>query len=203
MQYGSRVDSSGEVIKDNEVRLRPVAGEKVEGNTIVSIGMDKDKDGNPTSNRAAVEFKQANGTVVKWSIFEPQPSTERIIDKFGKEVGNNDWQLDKMNKNIRHLATKIVSEDEYFAAIEANGGPKSFVDFINRVSKVLMPEVAGKLFTMKFVYLKGYVSIPNFPHWIATPDNTDALITTKSDSYVPEKPSATPLTKAVSSPDAF
>ena len=173
--YGSRLDSKGEAIQENSQYTNPVAGERVKGNTIESIGLAEDKDGNIVETRANVVFKQANGSTVRWTIFE---ATE-------------DWQFDSLNKNIKHLATKLMTEEEYYAGIEAGGAPTDFVSFIDRLSKLLVPKAAGKVFTIKFVYKKGYVTVPTFPNWIALPENENTLTTNpKYDKYVKEEPTA-------------
>tara|TARA_B100001939_G_C16766632_1_gene540716 strand:+ start:148 stop:714 length:567 start_codon:yes stop_codon:yes gene_type:complete len=171
--YGSRLDSKGEAIQENSQYTNPVAGERVKGNTIESIGLAEDKDGNIVETRANVVFKQANGATVRWTIFEAQ----------------EDWQFDSLNRNIKHLATKLMTEDEYYAGIEAGGAPTDFVSFIDKLAKLLLPKAQGKQFTMKFVYKKGYVSVPSFPNWIALPENEDTLSTNpKYDKYEKEEP---------------
>jgi hypothetical protein len=172
--YGSRVDAEGKAIQGDSSFVAGVAGERVVGNTIQSIGLATDKEGNVVENRATIEFKQASGKVVRWTVFE---ATEP-------------WQFDNLNKNIKHLATKVMTEEEYYAGMEAGGTPANFQAFINKVSALIMPKAAGKVFTMKFVYKNGYLSIPSFPNWIATPENASSLTTNaKYDFYTPEVPS--------------
>lgn len=173
--YGSRLDSKGEAIQENSQYATPVAGERVEGNVIEAISLAEDKEGNIVETRANVVFKQANGAAVRWTIFE---ATE-------------DWQFDSLNRNIKHLATKLMTEEEYYAGIEKGGAPSDFVGFIDKLSKLILPKAEGKVFTIKFVYKKGYVSIPSFPNWIALPENADTLSTNaKYDKYVKEEPTA-------------
>ena len=173
--YGSRVDSEGKAIQGDSGYAKPVTGERVEGNKLISIGLAEDKDGNTIESRAVVTFEQANGSKVRLTLFE---ATEP-------------WQFDSLNKQVKHLATKLMTEEEYYAGLEAGGAPSNFVEFISKVSALLMPKAAGKVFTMKFVYLNGYVSIPKFPNWIATPENADTLSTNpKYDVYTPEVPTA-------------
>lgn len=170
--YGSRVDSEGKAIQGDSSYVSPVAGERVEGNTLESIALAEDKDGNTIENRAVVTFKQANGSFVRWTLFE---ATEQ-------------WQFDNLNRGVKHLATKLMTEEEYYAGLEAGGAPTNFVAFINKLASLLMPRAAGKLFTMKFVYKNGYVTVPSFPNWIALPENADTLSTNaKYDKYTPEE----------------
>ena len=180
--YGSRTDSKGQAVTGDSAYLAPVTGERVEGNTIASIGLATDKDGNTLETRATVEFQQASGAKVRWTIFEAQ----------------EDWQFDSLNRNVKHLATKLMTEDEYYAGI---GAPADFPSFINALSALIMPKAAGKVFTMKFVYNNGYVTVPRFPNWIATPENANTLSTNpKYDKYEPEEASEAPAEVAEDSP---
>jgi hypothetical protein len=178
--YGSRTDSKGQAISGDSAYVAPVTGERVEGNTLAAIGLATDKDGNTVDTRATVEFQQANGAKVRWTLFEPQD-------------GEDGWQKDALERNVKHLATKIMTEDEYYAGMEAGGGAPDFPSFINKLSSLLVPAAAGKVFTMKFVYNNGYVTVPRFPNWIATPENANTLSTNpKYDKYEPEVASEAP-----------
>lgn len=173
--YGSKVDGSGKEIQGDSTYLSPVAGERVEGNTLVSIGLAKDKDDNVIDTRANIVFQQANGAQVRLTLFE-------AVEQ---------WQFDNLNKQVKHLATKLMTEEEYYAGINAGGAPTGFQDFIAKISNLFMPLAAGKLFTMKFIYKNGYVSVPSFPNWIALPENADTLTTNpKYDKYVKEEPTS-------------
>tara|TARA_R110002126_G_scaffold47605_3_gene133354 strand:+ start:5990 stop:6556 length:567 start_codon:yes stop_codon:yes gene_type:complete len=179
--YGSRVDAEGKAIQGDSSFVPAVAGERVVGNTLVSIGLAEDKDGNTVETRATLLFKQANGGNVRVTLFE---ATEG-------------WQFDNLNKQIKHLATKVMTEEEYYAGLEAGGAPSNFTEFINKVAALIMPKAAGKVFTMKFVYKNGYLSVPSFPNWIANPENADTLSTNaKYDKYVAEEASAAPAAAA-------
>lgn len=173
--YGSRTDEKGNAIQGDSGYVQPVTGERVEGNTLASIGLAKDKDGNEVETRATVVFNQANGSSVRWTIFEPQDGEE------------NKWQYTNLNKQVKHLATKLMTEDEFYDGIEAGGAPADFPSFIAKINALFMPKAVGKVFTMKFVYSNGYVTIPKFPNWIALPENADTLSTNpKYDKYEPE-----------------
>lgn len=173
--YGSRVDAEGKEIQGDSGYVSPVAGERVEGNTLESIKLSEDKEGNTVESRATLLFKQANGSNVKVTLFE---ATE-------------DWQFTNLNKQIKHLATKVMTEEEYYAGIEANGSPQNFPSFIKKVSDLVMPKASGKVFTMKFVYKNGYLTVPSFPNWIALPENANTLSTNKKyDKYEQEEPTS-------------
>ena len=171
--YGSKVDGSGKEIQGDSTYLSPVAGERVEGNTLVSIGLAEDKDGNIVDTRANIVFQQTNGAQVRITLFE-------AVEQ---------WQFDSLNKQVKHVATKLMTEEQYYTGINAGGAPTGFQDFIAKVSGLLTPLAAGKLFTMKFVYKNGYVGVPSFPNWIALPENADTLTTNpKYDKYIKEEP---------------
>tara|TARA_R110000822_G_scaffold152136_5_gene291439 strand:+ start:4599 stop:5171 length:573 start_codon:yes stop_codon:yes gene_type:complete len=171
--YGSKVDGSGKEIQGDSTYLSPVAGERVEGNTLVSIGLAEDKDGNIVDTRANIIFQQDNGAQVRITLFE-------AVEQ---------WQFDSLNKQVKHVATKLMTEEQYYTGINAGGAPTGFQDFIAKVSGLLTPLAAGKLFTMKFVYKNGYVGVPSFPNWIALPENADTLTTNpKYDKYIKEEP---------------
>jgi hypothetical protein len=190
--YGSRTDSKGQAIQGDSSFVSAVAGERVPGNTLVSIGLSEDKDGNVVETRATIEFQQSNGAKVRMTIFEPNDDDQQRFEQ----------QQVSVERNIKHLATKLMTEDEYYSGMEAGGLPKTFPAFIAKVSALLMPKAAGKVFTMKFVYSNGWVTVPKFPNWIALPGNEDTLSTNaKYDKYTPETPSAAP--SVVANGDVF
>lgn len=179
--YGSRVDSKGQAVTSDSSYVAAETGERVQGNTIASIGLAKDKEGNTVETRATIEFQQASGAKVRWTLFEPQ------------EGEGNEWQKDALERNIKHVATKVMTEDQYYTALETGGSPQNFQEFIAKLATIILPAAAGKVFTMKFVYINGYVTVPKFPNWITTPDNEDTLSTNpRYDKYVAEAPSEAP-----------
>lgn len=184
MSYGSKVDSTGKEVNGDSSFVAPITGERVVGNTIASIGLAKDKDGNTVSSRATIEFKQANGSTVRLALFE----------------ASEPWQFDQINRTAKHLATKVVTEEAFYAAV---GGASDFTSFIKALSDLIMPAAAGRVFTMKFVYNNGYVTVPKFPNWIAAPENADTLSTNaKYDKYTAEE--STPAPEAIpASGDVF
>ena len=193
MNFGSRLDSSGEVASEGTGKAVPVAGVHIENCELVGIEMYKDRDGNVSTSLAGILFKQPNGSVVKKTLFEPKPSTEQVPSKKdpSKMVGNNDWQLDGLNATIQHVAPKIMTEDAYHAAIAAGAAPTSFSEFITKANNVLLPASKGMKFTMKFVYElskdgKYYVVIPTFAPWISKPENAlQSLFAKATDLFTP------------------
>lgn len=185
MSYGAKVDSTGKAVEADSGYVQAKTGERVEGNIIESIGMDSDKDGNLLDDRAKVVFKQANGSKVRLTLFKAVEG----------------WQFDNINKTTKHIATKVVSEEAFYAAV---GAASDFPSFIKAFSELVMPAAQGKVFTMKFVYSKGYVSVPKFPNWIALPENADTLSTNaKYDSYTAEESTPAPAQNIPATGDVF
>jgi hypothetical protein len=172
--YGSGKNSKGEEIQANNSVVLPVAGERVKGNKFISFDFAKDKDENVVEDRAEFVFKQESGALVKISLFE----------------GEEDWQIDNINRTVKHICTKLTSEEIYKEKIEAKPA-SSFANFVSKIKSLLKDvDFSDKVYTMKFVYnKKGYVNVPQFPNFIATPDKEDTLTTNpKYDKYELEKP---------------
>lgn len=177
MNYGSKTNSTGESIRANGTA--PIlVGEKVIGNSIEYFGLSKDQDGNPIPNIAEIRFRQSNGAVFTKKFWEP----------------SEDWAIDNLNRDMLHICTKIVSENEYYAAVE---GTKSFGAFIEAIKTKVMPKAAGKTYTMKIVYLENkkegspskgqwFAGLPKFPSWIELDGTIPSSLTTnpKFDFYV-------------------
>lgn len=134
--YGSKV----------EEKLVPVVGTKENPflNGVTIVGLELSEDG----TRFTMTFKQPNGALVKVTEF----------------AGTEDWQIDQTNRRVRHIATKIVSVEEYESAIKETN---NFADFISRVVSIIGNRYANMEFNMLFVYnKKGFVTIPSFPNFI-------------------------------------
>jgi len=172
MIFGAKLDSSGKELQGDSSYVKPAVGERVVGNKLTNIEFIRKEDGKES---AKVTFTQSNGAALVWVVFSPE--TEK--------------QLDSVNKNVKHLCTKFVTEEE-FHALQSN----SFEGFISGVKSLILDKAADKVFTMKIVYnKKGYASLPYFPNWIALPGNEDTLSTNpRYDFYeVPEKPQSSAL----------
>lgn len=174
--YGNATNSKGEAISSDNSGILPVAGERVKNNKFLGFDFGKGKEDNVVENRADFMFQQESGATVKISIFE----------------GDEDWQIDNINRTVKHVCTKLVSEEAYKEKIESKPA-NSFGGFITKIKNLLKDEdFSDRVFTMKFVYnKKGYVTVPNFPNFITTPDKEDTLSTNpKYDKYVLETPKA-------------
>jgi hypothetical protein len=172
--YGKSTNSKGETLASDSSYVLPVAGERVKGNKFISFDFSKDKDEQVQEDRAEFVFKQAGGALVKISLFE----------------GEEDWQVDQVNRTVKHICTKLVGETVYAEKIEAKPA-SSFANFISKIKNMLKDEdFTTKEFTMKFVYnKKGYITVPTYPNFITTTDKEDILSTNpKYDKYELEKP---------------
>ena len=152
--FGSKVDSTGKELEGDSSYIKPSVGERVKDNKLTSIEFIRKDDGKES---AKFTFTQSNGASLVWVVFAPE----------------DDKQLDRINRNIKHLCTKYVTEDE-FHAVQAN----SFEAFIGGIKTLILNKAVDIPVTMKIVYnKKGYASLPYFPNWIALPDNEDTLST--------------------------
>ncbi len=157
MKFGSKKDSKGNEIQGiNSGGSLPEAG-FVDNCKITYIGPDLDQDGNTVEDRARVTFAQPNGTEVHYKLLKPS----------GKE--GEEWQLDALNKNVKHIATKMVDDDTFHSECEA----ESFKDFVKKFKK-LIEENGGftKLFRVAFSWQKSkgngkyYLNVRVFPNFI-------------------------------------
>jgi len=191
--YGSRTNNEGVAISANG--SSPIlVGEQVVGNKLVSLEMAKDQNGNPVGNRATLTIGQRNGAKFTHSFWD---STE-------------EWAIVQVNREMLHICTKIVSEDEYYSILEAHGDG-TFVGFISAVATHILPKAADKTFTMKIIYKenksngKWYPNFPKFPNFIELDGTTPSTFSTnpKYDVYVMPTPTtmeSTPTTFDGSTP---
>lgn len=171
MSYGSKTNSAGEEIKADGKSL-VIVGEKVKGNTIEYFGYAKDQNDNIVETRAEIKFRQTNGAVFTHSFL----------------ASEEEWAIDKTNRELLHICTKIISEVDYYAAI---AGCTSFGAFIDAIKTKIMPKAAGKLFTLKISYKenkksgKWFPGFPNFPNFIELDGTNPSTLNTnpKYDFY--------------------
>lgn len=152
MSYGSNVGADGKPISADENRLTPIVG--ILDNVKIKDTFEISEDG----GTASITFIQENGAEVthkEWSSDDPS-------------------NIEETNKRVKHICTKIVSEQEYTTAVS---GATGFGDFFNRVSNLLRGKTNG-LFRMLFHYnKKGYVTVPRFPNFIESMDVKVSKIT--------------------------
>ena len=184
MSYGSRETSDGSEVR-GDGRAPVQAGERIEGCTLEYIGFPEDQEGNPVTTRAVVRFIQPNGAVFKKTYFD----------------SDQDWSIDKTNQHMLHIATKIMSEESYYAAIAGAG---NFQAFFTKLGEVLVPAATGILFNTKVILRlnnndgKYYPDFPNIPNFVEVTGTTPSTLSTNArfDAYV--QPDATPAAAAVS-----
>lgn len=172
MSYGSNKDANGEALKANGGS--PIlVGEKVKGNEFLSFDFKKNEEtGEVDNTKVELKFKQSNGAIF----------THTFMD------GTEAWMIDKINREALHIATKVMGEEEYVAAV---GESESFQSWMTKVISVLSPKLKDKKFTLKIVYRiskktgKGYPSFPGFPNFIELDGTTPSTLSTnpKYDFY--------------------
>ena len=176
--YGSRTDKDGNVISANGAN--PIlVGERVVGNKIVSLTMATDQNGNPVENRATLTFQQSNGATFTHSFWDSQ----------------EDWAVRQVNREMLHICTKIVTEEEYYAIVEEHGDG-TFKGWVSAVANHILPKAADTTFTLKIVYKenttsgKWYPNFPKFPNFIEKDGTTPSTLSTnpKYDIYVMPTP---------------
>ena len=185
--YGSTTTSEGKELT-SDGRAPQLTGERVVGNELVSFDFAKDKEtGDSITSRAELKFKQSNGAIVNIVFFD---STEG-------------WAIDRTNAQLLHVFSKIVTKEEYYAAI---GKPANFQEFVERIKNNIVPKAAGKTYTCKFVYIisrasgRANVGFPNFPNFFELDGTTPSTLSTnpKYDVYIkpwsPEVPANTAAT---------
>ena len=190
--YGSKIQADGTTLTaDGKAPI--MTGECVKGNIISGLNMATDQNGNAVENRAVLSFKQPNGATFNHSIME----------------GTLDWQLKQTNKDMLHICTKIVSEEDYYAIV-AEHGDGSFQGWIKAIAKHIIPKAEGKTYSLKIVYKENknsgdwHPNFPKFPNFIALDDTVPYKFGTnpKFDFYV--IPASTPMsagTTPETSPD--
>jgi hypothetical protein len=174
MSYGSRTDESGKEIKAGG-RNPILVGEKVPGNTVESLEFKKDENDNVDYSKCELKFKQSNGAIFTHVFMD---SEER-------------WAIDKTNRELLHIATKVMSEEDYYAQM---GTSNSFQEYMEKYKQVVFPKLKGQKFTLKITYRvskngKAYPSFPGFPNFIEKDGTTPSTLSTnpKYDFYkVPE-----------------
>lgn len=151
MAYGSKKTSDGKEINADENRLLPNVG--IQENCTIKNVFELSQDG----KSASITFVQSNGAEVNH-----------------KEWDNDDEaSQDDVNRRVKHICTKLVSEAEFDTLPETN----SFSEYINAVNNLIQGKTEG-MFRMLFHYNnKGYVSVPRYPNFIERMDTKPSKIT--------------------------
>lgn len=186
MNYGSTTTQDGQPL----IAPKVLAGLRVKDNKLVSFDFSKDQNGNTVSNRVTIAFEQSNGYMFMQSFLD----------------SDLDWAVEKLNRDILHICTKIVTTEEYNSIV---AGSTNFVDFMTRVRDKIMIPNYGKMFNLKITYGKpnkvsgrSYAGFPNIPQYIEPADTPDENTLFKDDPrydfYTPVTPVATTAPTATS-----
>ncbi len=180
--YGAKTDKDGVAISANG--SSPIlTGECVVGNKLVSLEMAKDQNGNPVTNRATLTFQQKNGATFTHSFWQAE----------------EEWAIVQVNREMLHVCTKIVSEEEYYSILEQHGDG-TFQGFIKAIAENIIPKAAATTFSLKIVYKenrsngKWYPNFPKFPNFIEVDGTTPSGLSTNGKYDVYEMPKATDMT---------
>jgi len=110
-------------------------------------------------NYATITFFQQNGSKVDRRIYDSVEEDEQELT----------------DRVIKHICTKIVSQSAYEKAFEQP--VSSFLDFINRVNKLIAGKTNGLKFRMIFHYNnKGYVTVSKYPNFIERMDTEETKL---------------------------
>jgi len=190
MSYGTIKNSEGVDLSADGLKQIQV-GQCVTGNIIESLDFAEDQNGGKSTNRAVLVFKQSNGSKFTHSFF------------------NNDaeWAKDQVKKEMLHICTKIVTKEEYEAAIS---GVNSFYDFIEAVKTKVIPKAEGKSFSLKITFKKSgngkfYPNFPKYPSFMELDGTTPSTLTTNPlyDIYIQPAPTVMADSSAMSVSDIF
>lgn len=192
-RFGSKTNQDGKEIRSNG-SMPVMVGECVPGHTIEYFGMAKDQNGAEQSNVAEIRFRQANGAL--------------FVKKFWDS--EQDWAIDNLNRDMLHICTKIVSKEEYYAAIE--NAEDTFKSFIETINQEIISKASEMKFSLKIVYRENknensssfgqfFPALPNFPNWIELDGTTPSSFKTNPQYDFYEIPTAT-ATSQVESVDS-
>jgi len=188
--YGSKVNSEGKSITADG--FSPImVGERVVGNKIKGVEFAKNEDTSINEDRAFIIIEQTNGAEYRHMLTN----------------SDNVKAQDIANRTVLHLATKFMTEEEYYAAL---ANPSSFKEFVTALKDRVFPRAVGKTFTMKFTYRqngdKFYAGFPTFPNFVELDGTTPSGLSTnpKFDIYeTPTRSNVAPPTEATSEDDVF
>lgn len=176
-RYGAKITADGKEVRANG-SMPKLTGERVIGNVIEYFGMSTDINDNPVTNFAEIRFRQSNGAL--------------FVHKF--RDSELDWMVDNLNKSMLHICTKIVTEAEYYVALE---GTTNFSQFIEAVKTKIIPKALNMTFTCKITlrentnvespsYGQWFTQFPQFPNFIEVDKTIPSTLTTnpKYDIYI-------------------
>ncbi len=153
--YSSNVDG-------DSVKVSPCVG--FQDNCTIKSTFEVSEDG----KTASMTFVQSNGAEVVMKEWDNEKEADAV----------------ETSKRVKHICTKILSEEEYNAAI---GDAASFGDFFAKVNRAIVGKLQGT-FRMVFHYNnKGYVTVPRYPNFIQKMGETDAKKVLVMTKYVADR----------------
>ena len=179
-KFGAKTDHEGKSIRSNG-SMPVMVGQCVPGHTIEGFGMSNGQNGEPSTNIAEIRFRQSNGAL--------------FVKKFWDS--EHDWAVANLNRDILHICTKIVTEAEYYAVVEA--AEDSFTGFITAINDNIISKAADTKFSLKIVYKENknensasfgefFPSLPAFPNWIEVDGTTPSTFKSNPQYDFYEKP---------------
>lgn len=139
--YGTNVESNSEGFSPAETGI-------IENVEIVNISFNEE------ANRLDIELKQSNGSSVKHSEFEANPS-----------FGDVNAQAENTSRRIKHIVTKFMPEEEFII-----DNVNSFSEYAKKVVEKTKGRYEGKKFRALFIYRGKYVDFPKYPNFLESMD---------------------------------
>lgn len=190
--FDSKVDKDGkEITADGKPSV--MVGERVMDNVLSEVSLSEDK------KRIIFAFKQTNRAVFNYSFFGPG-------DPEGEYYAQN---MANLKKSLLHIATKIVTEEEFWTAIT---GATTFEEFANSLISKIYSKGIGSKFNLKIVYSRkesgDYPSFPRFPNFIEKGNSETSTFSTNAEYDFYKRSSApvtpeNPSTEGTTSADIF
>lgn len=173
--FGSNKKADGTEINANG-KTPVLVGEKVEGNVFVEAKWYNDE-----HKSFVISFKQTNGAIFTHRFNRPNP-----------ESASFEKSLEYLNTQMLHIATKVMSEQEYLAAV---AGSSDFETFVTKLIAGVFSKMVGKTFNLKITYkyetgddgkVYSLPQLPLFPNFIEPGDTKECTFSTNPsyDFYV-------------------
>lgn len=176
--FGSRTNEDGrEITADGKSPI--LTGERVEGNVLVSVKLDKTKNGTECIN---FEFRQTNGATFTASFYNPKQN-----EYFNQNLTN-------LKSAMLHIATKMgVTEEQFWGAVQ---NITSFEEYANTLINSIFVKGINKKFNLKIVYSnkkdtdEWYAGFPKFPNFIEAEGTNPSILSTDIKYDIYERPKA-------------
>lgn len=180
--YGSRTNADGSTVS-GDGKMPVMTGERVGPCTLIEAGMQVGDDGAQTG-RGVLKYSQPNGAVFTKMFFE----------------NTDDWAVEETNRQLLHIAKRVMSEDDYYNAI---AGATNFTQFMTQAGAAIKAASEGKEFDMKIILKKNskgewFPNIPKYPNFIEISGAENSTLSTSGKGYdIYEIPTETTAEEAV------